>query len=355
MASRLRLKPLGARFLLAVLAVLVAYGAFASFASPASGELAVVDRTDTDLALYKAVASRVGAGETYYEAAVSEHRRRRYPLRPAVTLRLPALAWMVAATGERTASILLHLLALGAIAGLTVRLKAVAGPKPLWAAATFLVAASTALLTVPVMTYWHESWSALLIALSLAIRTEKRWIASVVLGVLAVLVRELAFPYLCVMGLLAWKERNHVEAAAWASAGLLFLALLAAHAAALSALATDADLASPGWSSGGGWPFVLAMLHRVTLLAMLPPPFVALLVPLALLGWAGMPGGFSSRGALLLLGYVGAFMLFGRPDNFYWGIMIAPLLPLGLAFAPRALADLARAARSASATSPAPV
>ncbi len=349
------MKPLRARLLLAFLAALVAYGASASFASPGSGELAVVDRTDTDLALYKAVASRVGAGESYYEAAVSEHRRRGYPLHPAVTLRLPTLAWIIAATGEAVASILLHLLALAAIAGLTVRLNAVAGSKPVWAAATFLIAASTAILTVPVMTYWHESWSALLIALSLALRTEKRWIGSLALGLLAVLVRELALPYLCLMGLLAWKERNHVEAAVWASAGLLFLALLAAHAAALSALATDADLASPGWSSGGGWPFVLAMLHRMTLLAILPPPFAALLVPLALLGWAGMGGGLGSRGALLLLGYVAGFMLFGRPDNFYWGIMIAPLLPLGLAFAPLALCDLARAARPASATSFAPV
>jgi hypothetical protein len=37
-------------------------------------------------------------------------------------------------------------------------------------------------------------------------------------------------------------------------------------------------------------------------------------------------------------------MIIGRPDNFYWAIMLAPLLPIGLAFAPAALRDLIRSA-----------
>ena len=34
----------------------------------------------------------------------------------------------------------------------------------------------------------------------------------------------------------------------------------------------------------------------------------------------------------------------GRLDNFYWGLLYAPLLPVGIAFAPAALRDLVGAA-----------
>jgi hypothetical protein len=338
-----RLQPLWARLLIALLVALSAYGVSATLAPQSSGA-EVVDVTDTDLALYKAVAARVGAGENYYEVVVAEQRARGYPLRPVVTVRLPTLAWIVATLGETGSRILLHLLALAAILALTVRLRSVAPSKAVWAGATFLAAGSVALLTVPAMTYWHESWSALLIVLSLAARTERRWALSVGLGLAAVLLRELALPYLCLMALLAWRGGTRVEAAAWGGAILIFFAALAMHASALSGLVTAADGSSPGWSSGGGWPFVLAMLHRCTLFAFLPMGLVALFVPLALLGWAWVGGSFGLRGALLLPGYSAAFMLFGRPDNFYWAIMIAPLLPLGLAFSPIALRDLGRAA-----------
>ena len=112
----------------------------------------------------------------------------------------------------------------------------------------------------------------------------------------------------------------------------------------LSGYVTAADPQSPGWSSSGGWPFILGLVQRSSLFGLLPLPLVALGVPLALLGWASLRSETVERGALLLIGYVAAFMAVGRPDNFYWGIMIAPLLPLGLAFAPAAIRDLLRAA-----------
>ena len=346
------LKPLWARLLLLLLLAIGGYGLAVSLAAETRAEPVVVDVTRTDLALYTAVAVRVGSGEGYYRAVVAEQRARNYPLRPVVTVRLPTLAWILGTLGEKGAAILLHLLALAAIAALTIRLRAAAGSKPLWAGATFLAAASTALLTVPAMTYWHESWAALLIALSLACRSDKSWGASVAFGLAAVLVRELALPYLCLMALLAWRDRSRTEAAAWAGAVLVFFAALGAHSAALSSLVTAADPASPGWSSGGGWPFVLAMLQRCSLFALLPLPLAALAVPLALLGWAAVRGPWGARGALLMLGYSAAFMLFGRADNFYWGIMVAPLLPLGLAFAPLAVRDLARASLPARRSAP---
>ena len=91
-----------------------------------------------------------------------------------------------------------------------------------------------------------------------------------------------------------------------------------------------------------GWRLVLAMADATSLLS--PVAVATLAVPLALLGWCAWPGGLGRRGALLLGGYALAFMMLGRADNNYWGLIFAPLLPLGLAVAPAALRDLWQAA-----------
>jgi hypothetical protein len=337
-------QPLPARLLIALLMALSAYGVAATLQPVPAREEAAVDLNRTDLALYTAIAQRVGEGESYYSAVVAEQRARNYPLRPVVTVRLPTLAWTIGTIGPERAALLLRLLMIGAIAALALRLRAISGSKPQWAAATFIAAASIVLLTVPAMTWWHESWSALLLVVSLSCRSRQRWAASVAFGLAAVLFRELALPYLCVMAVLALRERSRAEAAAWAAAILIFFAALALHAAALTAHVHSGDPASPGWASAGGWPFILSLVQRCTVFALLPLPLVAVAVPLALIGWASVRGETGNRGTFLLLLYIAAFMLVGRSDNFYWGLMIAPLLPLGLAFAPSALRDLARAA-----------
>lgn len=329
-----------ARLLLMSFLLISLAGAAMSIQPPAASSVAAVDPTDTDLALYQAIAARVAAGEDYYGAAVAEQRARDYPLQPVFTVRLPTLAWLIGTLGPEAAALLLRLLMIAAIAALALRLRDIAGSRAAWGAAAFLGAGSMALLTVPAMTFWHESWAALLIVLSITLRSSGRWLPALLFGLLAVLVRELALPFLCLMAVLAWREGKGVEAYGWAAAILIFFLVMAAHAAALAGHLTSGDPASPGWTSSGGWAFVLAMLQRCTLFLFLPLPVIAVLVPLTLLGWAGVRGATGERVALLLIGYTGGFMLIGRPDNFYWAVLIAPLLPVGLAFAPRVLWDL---------------
>ena len=42
--------------------------------------------------------------------------------------------------------------------------------------------------------------------------------------------------------------------------------------------------------------------------------------------------------------YAALISLFGRVDTFYWGLMVAPVILVGLAFAPDGVSDLIRAA-----------
>ena len=71
---------------------------------------------------------------------------------------------------------------------------------------------------------------------------------------------------------------------------------------------------------------------------------VATAVLAALIGLAGCRNPLVTRCALIAGGYMAAFTVLGRTNNDSWGILYAPLLPLGLVFAPAAFRDLAKRA-----------
>jgi len=144
----------------------------------------------------------------------------------------------------------------------------------------------------------------------------------------------------------AWIGGNRREAAGWVGAAAIVLALLALHWSRVAQVALPSDVTSPGWLALGGWRFDLALARQSSLLLALPAWVSALAAPLALLGWAGRAGGYAGRTAAMLLVWMSAFLLIGRPDNVYWGFLFAPILPIGLAFAPSALADLVHALRA---------
>jgi hypothetical protein len=93
----------------------------------------------------------------------------------------------------------------------------------------------------------------------------------------------------------------------------------------------------------------MAVVHGGTLFHFLPSAFTAVMLPLALLGWIGTRGATATRVTMTLGAWLAAFFVIGRPDNFYWGLLLAPILPLGAVLALPALRDLLRAAVSDSA------
>jgi hypothetical protein len=84
-------------------------------------------------------------------------------------------------------------------------------------------------------------------------------------------------------------------------------------------------------------------------LLMMAPVFAAwaylLFAFFGLAGWKCEAGLFL---LLLLLAYLLAFAVVGTPLNAYWGLVDAPLLGVGLAFAPGSLERAAMSARKAS-------
>jgi hypothetical protein len=299
-----------------------------------------------DVALYRAIVGRVKTGQPYEAAAVAEHRAGLYPLKPFVVVRPPLLAEALARLpDERTGDRLLAALAAAVIVAWTLRLRAaLPGPAGLALSALAVFTGVNASLDGGGASLFHETWAGLLIALSLAARSERRFAAAVALGLLAALVRELALPYLLVMAAIALAERRRTEAAAFAGAAAAALAALALHARALAPLVGAHDLASPGWVRLGGWAFVLATTRWNLLVVAAGPWMAALVAPLGLAGALGWKDPAGLRLATVLFGYTLGFMAVGRPENQYWGLLVSPLLGVGLALALPALADLGRRA-----------
>jgi hypothetical protein len=325
-----RLLPILAALLLAVLGLVT--GAERERAAPTSGP--------TDLGLYAYAASAAAHPSTYYAQVVAEQRREGYELKPFLVVRPPALSFLLAALRtEALRRLAVVGLAFATLAAWWSRLGR-AGVQPLPRAFDVIALTTGALPAIAAQApYMHEVWAGLLISLSLALRRADRFGLSLAIaaGLAAALIRELAAPYLVVMAAMALVERRWREAAAWTAALALFAGALALHARMVDAFVLPSDHVSAGWLKLSGWPFVLHAAQWNAVLAAAPAWLTALLVPVALAGAAAWTTPLGRRLAAVLLVYVLAFAVIGRPENFYWGLMFTPLLPLGFARAFRVL------------------
>jgi hypothetical protein len=299
---------------------------------------------NTDVGFYNRVIDRVRHGQPYEQAAIVEQRASGYPVRPFIAVRPPLLTFILAALpSEKIADILLAALAAAVIVAWAFRLKDVL-PSPVWLAGVPLLIFTgvEASMTLQSMSRLHETWAGLLIALSLALRNDRRYGLAVALGLLAALIRELAMPYLLVMAAAALIEKRRGEAAAFGGALAIAAVALAWHGFAATALLTPHDPVSPGWLAMGGWPFVVATARWNFIALKTVPLIAAILLSLALIGAAGLKNGLGLRLFALLAGYAAGFAFIGRPENYYWGLITAPVLAVALCFSQRAVSDLVR-------------
>ena len=307
--------------------------------------MATSAKRDTDLRLYDAIAERVGNGEPYYEVAVEEQRARGFPVRPGLAVRLPTLAHVSGALGEWGMIALALLLGGGTLVAWHYRLRDIpGGPGRLRFIMILLVIGAVAGLK-PQYLALHEVWSGMLVALSIGLYRTVRWWPALLAAALALAVRELALPYVLLMGAMALWQGRRAESVAWGMLALLFVAALWWHLSTVAQLVSETDPAGPGWLALrglGGWTSNIALSSP---LQFLPAWLAAPLALLPLLGWAEWKTRFGVTGFLLCLGYGVLFMIAGRDNNFYWALMVMPVWFVGYAFVPRAFASLWNSAR----------
>ena len=312
---------------------------------PVSHDPAARADDQADVVLYESIVEGVRGGGGYYEVAAEALRQGNYPLKPFVTFRLPTLAVVEAALPRRSVGVLLYLLAAATVIAWQVRLRqAFARAPPRWIAIALLLGGMAAFVQGELAAF-HEVWAGLLVALSLAARRPGRWVEAVALALAAMLIRETAALYVAVMAVLALAEGQRREALGWVVAALVFAIVVVLHAHAVSLVVRPWDPASPGWSGMLGFGFFVKTMTLSTALALAPQWLAALLVALALFGWAAWDSALGLRVLATLCAYALLLGVAGRTDTFYWGLMVAPTLLVGLAFAPDGVRDLLAAAR----------
>ena len=298
-------------------------------------------RGDADF--YRAVVARVQAGEGYYDAVARELQAWGYPPHSVFNWRPPLYAWLFGklpspAWGQA-------LLCLGVLITLWLAYRAVrrTGGEIRAAVSTVLLIGPFAWCGFPGICLFTELWAGMLIALSIAAYALDRWRLGVAAGLLALFFRELALPYcLIALGLACW-QRRRTETAWWLAGLALYSVFLTFHSMAAGRYVSNSDVVhASAWIQFGGAGFVLLTTQINFFLLILTPAWVtALYLPLALLGLAGWRGPIGVRTALTAGVFVAAFTVIGiKPHNAYWGLLYAPLLPLGIIWAPAALRDL---------------
>lgn len=296
---------------------------------------------DHDLALYDTVILRIAKGENYYVVAAQEHRRSDYPVRPGFAVRLPTLAYLCMLLGEVGQMVV----AIGLMAAIMwawwQRLGDEGCSPRLRRMGTTLIFFGAALGLNRYYFVLHELWAGQLLALSLGLhRPGKRWGGALAAAALALAIREHALPYVMLMAAMAFWRGDRKEGAAWSALVAVFLAGLALHLHLVAQQVLPTDPLGPSWLALRGLSGWLSNVVLSSNLRFLPHYVAGPLVILAVLGWAGWKRQIGDFATLLYLGYGLAFMIAGRPDNFYWGAIVAPAMFAGLAFAPRALGSL---------------
>ena len=168
-----------------------------------------------------------------------------------------------------------------------------------------------------------------------------RW-AGFAVAVLALFVRELAVLYVLACLVVSWRERRWREVGAWGVAVTCYATFYAWHWSQLSRLLGPADhAAATDWLQFGGVTFVLRTGAFNGVLLTLPYWVAAIVLVIGIAGLKSTP-----RAALAVVSYLLLFLIYGRPENEYWGAIYAPMVALGLVFAPGVIRELVTPRRS---------
>ena len=289
-----------ARLAVAVLVILLAMAAWAPGyppPPPAPPKIAVTDATgkttvqredDNDLRLYRIIIERVQRGDNYYVAATEEQRANSYPVAPGLTVRLPTLAFASAWLGTG-GMIALEILLCGAMMfAMLARLKVEPGSEPFRMMALALLMTGIASGLNYRYNVLHEIWAAQLLALSLALHrpVAGKWVGALVAAALALAVRELALPFVLLMGAFALWRRRWAEAAAWSALVAVFAVALAVHLHFAEAQIRPGDPVSPSWLVLGGLDALTYKVANSTFLALVPVWIAGPVVIMALFLWS---------------------------------------------------------------------
>ncbi|UVO39412.1 hypothetical protein KUL72_14175 [Bradyrhizobium arachidis] len=157
-------------------------------------------------------------------------------------------------------------------------------------------------------------------------------------AIAALFIRELAAPYvvLCIAFAIYQKNTRELVGLALGLAGY-FAYLLLHWIRVAHQLGANERTYSEGWIQFGGVRFILQTAHFNGIFLLLPLWLTALILPAPLTGLFAWLSGL--RAALTVTTYLCFFAVAGKPFNYYWGALYAPVLILGLPWSIPAVYD----------------
>ncbi|WP_448502966.1 hypothetical protein [Sphingomonas sp.] len=331
-----------ARILVALIGFALAAAAFSPLPAPNDAMLAIADQ---EILVRQGIVSAMIAGGDYYTVAADALRQAELPLGSVTAFRLPTLAVVLSSLPWLAGSLLLVAIAFASGWLWLERTRRAIVPRlaPMALAAVALAAGLVGFTQISLIAL-PEHWAAPLVALSLGLWRPGRWQSAAAIGLIAALLRETAAIYLIVMALAAWAEHHRREALGWLAALAVLAVVMAFHAAAASRAISPLDTDAAASAVAHGPAAMMASLGDQGGWTLLPSPLAAALAVLSMLGWSAWRDPAGLRVAATLAAYALAIMAIGWPAADAWGAMLAPLLLLGLVFAPDALRDIAAAA-----------
>lgn len=298
--------------------------------------------TRGDAEFYRDIVGRVHSGEAYYDAVENGLRERGYTPHSVFNWRTPVYAW---AFGKPPSPLWAQsLLIVLALTTLFLGYRVVRQDGGQWQAALAIVLLLGPFewMLFPDVALFTELWAGTLIAFSICSQALGRPRLAVLCGIAALFFRELTLPYCLVeLGIAVWQKRLR-EAAGWLIGLALYAAFMAWHVAQVRhRIDHFGVMHAQGWLQWNGTAFILLTCQINYYLLQAPSWLAAIYLPLGLLGLASWKTSAGLRMLLTTVIYVAAFSVIGfKPHNAYWGLMYAPLLAFGVAWAPAAVSDL---------------
>jgi hypothetical protein len=193
----------------------------------------------------------------------------------------------------------------------------------LWGAIMVTGAVLPALLMRPARVVFPEVLCGVLLTLSIGMYYLRWRVVAVFCGLLALFVRELAFPYVAACGCAAILSRRRTESRIWILGTVAYAVYYGVHAYAAyqHMLATDL-VREHSYFAWQGYTFVLSTARVNGWLVLAP-----VLTPIApVAGLAGVAAPPAPRELVWsVLTFAIAFCLVGQPFNYYWGFVTVGL------------------------------
>jgi hypothetical protein len=285
---------------------------------------------ESDAALFATVVARVRAGDSYYPAMGVELKSHHFPTASIFNWRTPILFELMAVTPALVPPLALALLSL-AVLGLTVvHMNSLKATEEVLIGVLAQIGVLCVVLA-PAIRLQTEAWAGILIALSALAYTRQRWCIAALVGITALFVRELAAPYCAVCVLLAARERRVRELIIWIAGGIAYAAFFGWHVLQVQAQHAGERTYAASWIQLGGLRFLLETIQQSNTVLLLAPYAVTavFLTLLAAALWAPtIPP--HVRGAVIA--YAVFFVFVGQSFNDYWGLAVAPVQAIAVAY-----------------------